>query len=278
MPVDDENVFKVAAKPILSSGWFFGDPQDTEEIRLFHVAHLESSVDRTNEPLKITKSLIVMADHTWVAFINGLPVQHSCSALHDIPDVLTCESFLELVTRLQTYYTCIGNGDSHFVKMCEIKKGKFLSIKKELVAFIHETDLCKVVRHVSCELLVNKEDQRCTVCQAYRARLRAMYSSSCKSNLAANKTNLRFLQTPQHKSRIVSLRKRIKNIKAKNRRLSRLLNEITSTSGITTDALLEQDLVSTIGANKEQMEQLPQDDFRRIFWEQQVYRPSWLKV
>ena len=110
------------------------------------------------------------------------------------------------------------------------------------------------------------------MCQAYRARLRAMYSSSCKSNLAASKTNLRFLQTPQHKSCIVSLRKKIKNIMAKNRRLNRLLNDITSTSGITTDSLLEQDLASIIlCANKDQMDQLPQDDFRRIFWEQQVY-------
>ena len=154
-----------------------------------------------------------MPDHTWLVVINGLPAQYSCSSLHDIPEVLTYDSFVELITRLQASYVCTGNRDAHFITLCESKKGKFLSIKKELLAF---TDY-KTVRHASCE---REKDHRCTICQAYRPNLRAMYSSSQKSNMATSETtNHRFFQTPQHKRRIISLRKAMKNMRAKNQRL-----------------------------------------------------------
>ena len=62
----------------------------------------------------------------------------------------------------------------------------------------------------------------------------------------------------------------MKNMRPKNQRLKKLLDKIMSTSAITADTQLEEDLIKTIGANSDKIDQLPRNDFRRIFWEQQV--------
>jgi hypothetical protein len=213
---------------------------------------------------------VVLADHTWVAFIDGLPVNDTCSALLHIPSVLTHDSFVELFTMLNCGHTCIGNGESKFVSMCEDKKGKFLSLKKEVVAFVHETGSSKVVRHVSCELLVRQKNERCSLCKSYRVRLRAMHSSYSRQKLSNNKTNHRYLTTPQRTTRILDLKKKVKNVMNRNRRLTKLLEDMTSSSGITTDSVLQEDVTRVLTANMNEINQLPQNDFRTIFWKQQV--------
>jgi hypothetical protein len=76
-----------------------------------------------------------------------------------------------------------GNSDSHFVEMCQSKKGQFLSVKKTIVAFLHtRLDGCVTVHHSLCEVLVRVEGKACSACKNYRSRLRAMYSSFIKTH------------------------------------------------------------------------------------------------
>ena len=97
---------------------------DTDKIRLFHVTHQESSVDMPNEPLKITKSLIVMPDHTWLVFVNGLTAQQSCSSLHDIPEVLQAAMFALVIGMLTS---------SHCVR---VKRVNSYQLKKNSLPFL----------------------------------------------------------------------------------------------------------------------------------------------
>ena len=202
--------------------------------------------------------------------MTAIYVPSSCSALSDVPLVVSSvDSFLALKNKLQTYKKCIGNPDDQFVSLCKERNGKFLSLKKEVVAFLDNTDAHVVtVRHSLCEQLVDESSSRCIVCQSYRANLRAMHSRGKKYHGTVNaKTNDRFLQTPQRKARMQSLRSQIKSSDAKIRRLKDQLSKATS---VATDPQLESDLQLAISTNKEQIEGLPIHDFRRIFWEQQV--------
>lgn len=53
---------------------------------------------------------------------------------------------------------CPGNKDDRSVEFCHCKKGKFLSIKKDIFAFPDTSDpLVTTVRHSSCHVLVQKE-------------------------------------------------------------------------------------------------------------------------
>jgi hypothetical protein len=260
--------FESALIPILPPGWFYGKPLEAELIRLFEVSH-QDGMNKTREPFRIRKSLVVFADHTYVALVNGLPIKESCSLLDRFSLISTHELLIELFTVLHSSYTCIGNGESTFVSMCEKRKGKFMSVKRDVIAFVHEADAAKVVRHVSCELLVKEDNQRCSVCHTYRNRLRAMYSRFSKINPLSIKTNHRYLSTPQRTTCISNLKKKVRRMTTRNQRLTRLLNDVTSSNGITTDSQLEQDLATVLSSNMENMKLLPHHHFQRIFWEQQ---------
>lgn len=125
--------------------------------------------------------------------------------------VSSVDSFLVLQNKLQAYNICIGNPDDRFVLLCEQRKGKFLSVTKEVVAFLDDTDAHVTVRHALCQQLVDESSSRCIVCRSYRDRLRAMYSrdQKCHGTVRA-KTNDRFLQTPQRKARLQSLGDQLK--------------------------------------------------------------------
>ena len=240
-----------------------------EELRMCQMSHinLPSHHQAAVQPMTISMSLIIKADHRWLAFVSGLCIPSSCDAVRNIPDLLTVQSFIDLVNKLESYNRCVGNPDSRFVSLCEHRKGKFLDKKKNVVSFLHESP--KTVRHVDCELIV-KKGSRCTVCCNYRSRLRAMCSSFSKSNCDLLNTNHRFLRTPQQKSRILSLRKKCKITKAQNRKLSDKLNKLISSSGVTTDKQLQEDLLLAIDKIEKDTEQLAQNGFQKMFWEQQV--------
>ena len=78
------------------------------------------------KPIAIIKSLIVMADLTWIAFVNGLCINPSCPA-NCILEVLNEDSFLELISLLQASYCCSGNSDAHFITLCKQRNGKFVN-------------------------------------------------------------------------------------------------------------------------------------------------------
>ena len=72
----------------------------------------------------------------------------------------------------------------------------------------------------------------------------------------------------------LKLRKRIKKAIVDNKRLKRKLDNATSESGIVVDSQLENDVLSFISKNNDKANEFAvgaQDEFRKIFWEQQVH-------
>ena len=158
--------------------------------------------------------------------------------------------------------------------MASARKGKFLSVSGEIVALLDESfcvqlngvQYSSTVRHRDCHLLI--EGLICTPCYKFRDTLRSL---SCKSNQLVPRTpslytNIRWLKTPQKTARLMSLRKAIK---MKNRQLKQLrmkLNVIVEKDGVQVDEHLQRDLEKIADVHS----LVEGDDFKRIFWEQQV--------
>ena len=66
------------------------------------------------------------------------------------------------------------------------------------------------------------------------------------------------------------MRKQVKGIIAQNRRLKSQLKVVTEKTGVNTDSLLESDLMAAVDNNQSLIDSLSQNDFQRIFWQQQV--------
>ena len=128
----------------------------------------------------ITFSRYTFRDYSWVVYVHQLVVSSSSSLFIDVPEaeVLSTSTLPQLVDVLVNNSICPGNNDEVMIDLCENRKGKFLTIKKDLVAFLHVFGRTKIVRHVSCSLLVKEEERRCSVCMKYRDQLRAMVSQS----------------------------------------------------------------------------------------------------
>ena len=234
-----------------------------EKVRVFHLKHDNSS---SSVPVAVSKVLIVNNDYTWCCQVNGLTVPHSCSTLSSVPDVVSIEDFSQLLKSIMTNSVCPGNDDGRFVKFCELKNGKLLSVTRTVVAFLNKSDLEVTVRHTSCDIFV-VNGKRCSVCTKYRSRLRSMISSFERSKQPLSKTQS--ICTPQQKIQRKSLRKRIKNLAVQNRQLTSQLHLFTERSGIDTDAHLHNDLMAVVANNQGIIDRLSKNNFQRIFWEQQ---------
>ena len=160
-----------------------------------------------------------------------------------------------------------------------VRKGNFYSPQKELVAYldsgrcIHVNGCTYVstVRHCDCELLVADESVRCKPCQKYRNTLRAVYSNFNKEkSTAATGTNLRYMQSPDKDRRIKALKTALRNKQKRLVRIQGKLKKITEQSGIMIDGKLQNDFKEVIEDHQSNINKLPTDDFKRIFWQQQV--------
>lgn len=216
--------------------------------------------------MSIGKLLIVKDDFSWTCQVNGLCVPASCSAFSSIPAILSLDDFYSLLSIFFNSSVCPGNKDDRFVEFCHCKKGKFLSIKKDVIAFLDTSDpLVTTVRHSSCDVLVQKES-RCSICKSYRTRLRSMLASFRKSKKLLSKTNSRYLNTPQQQQQRQSIRKKVKSLAIQNKRLSDKVKAATEEAGVIVDSELESDLSPVLS----DIDSLPLSDFQRLFWEQQV--------
>ncbi len=122
---------------------------------------------------------------------------HLCTAISEVPCILTLDAFKVLVRTVMGCNVCAGHPDANFVKMAEDRKGKFLSPNKDLVSYLDNCSVKKdgiryhcTVRHAKCELLV--QEFICGECHNYHSNLRAMYSSYTKkrSTVTSNRTNI----------------------------------------------------------------------------------------
>ena len=103
--------------------------------------------------LAVSRALIVHQDLSWNICIHGDRVQPSCcSALSSFPSILTYDAFKQLVSALVECNICCGHPDPEFVNMAKVRKGKFLSINKKVIARLDSYWVCCVAKGSDCSL------------------------------------------------------------------------------------------------------------------------------
>ena len=154
-----------------------------------------------SSPLVVTRSLIVKQDHSWVLNVHGHTVDASkVPFLRTLPVELNSDSATLLLSRLADLNTCAGNPEQKFTALGEAKKnGQFLSVGKEVVAYVDCNACVAVGRHQypstircsRCHLLT--DGIRCPECAAYRKNLLAQHSRAVRrsSSVRSKKTNFR---------------------------------------------------------------------------------------
>ena len=137
-----------------------------------------------DHPPSITRSLTLLSDYTWKVHIHGRPVDTSkCMALGELPQLVTSSAVLSrILLRLDRLTVCVGNPDTHFIKLAASRKGVFINSNNQPAAVldgvfpVHLDGITypETVRCSSCELLV--DGYRCTSCKQYRPTLRSLHS------------------------------------------------------------------------------------------------------
>ena len=126
------------------------------------------------------------------------------------------------------------------------------------------------VRHKQCKILLSSSTM-CPACQLYRNTLQAMASKAkwLSQHLAFGlHCNVRYLRTPQRLAYIKSLQTAIRT---KHRQLQGIkvkLNYLMASDACIT---VDDDLTSDISKVIECTQVLQVDEFKHIFWEQQVF-------
>ena len=172
--------------------WYFNIPPNNSEelLRMFEVeVQCNTEYSGNIQPIHISKSIIINRDYSWVVYVHQLVVSSSSSLFIDVPEVLSTSKLPQLVDVLVNSSICPGNNDEVMIDLCKKRKGNFLTIKKDLVAFLHVFGRTKTVRHVLCSLLVKEEARRCSVCMKYRNQLRAMASQSKLQSIVSSRKN-----------------------------------------------------------------------------------------
>lgn len=249
--------------------WYLSYAKDVE-LRCFEVAR-----QHFHKPMVIVRNLLIKNDLTWQVHIGEHVVSPHCSVLKDFPSTITREEAVSIIHAISVGKICSGNFEDRFIYLARIRKGKFLSPSGKMVAFLDESFCIEVdgkqygstIRHCDCELLIQKP--MCLPCSNFRNTLRSLmfkYNNQSSRPLSVY-TNTRFLRTPQKNTRLVSLRKAIK---MKNRQIKQLrakLSSIVECDGFTVDESLTNDLQKVVDNHSI----LKEDEFKRIFWEQQVW-------
>ena len=191
-----------------------------------------------------------------------------CPTLSIIPEHLTINTFKLLVKLLRSLCICCGNPDKEFVEMCEAKGGKIISPSGSTAAYV---DNQKTVRAQACMLLIEGKRNRCQECIAYRNNIRSIYSNYSKKKEPSTSSNFRYLSSPQKKRRLQLVKQSLRNKTRQLQRLKKKLERLTAKHGVIADDSLQSDLVSVLMKSREEIEKLPMNDFKKVFWEQQVY-------
>ena len=90
------------------------------------------------------------------------------------------------------------------------------------------------------------------------------------SSVLSLHTNIRFLRTPQKIARFEAVRKAIKNKNKQLQRLKMKLSRAVKTDGIFVDDELSSDLQQVVDSKADHEPVFGNDEFKRIFWDQQV--------
>ena len=250
---------------VLPDGWSDHSPNDLKNLLLCRIS---SQACSSSVPLQMTHCVKVERDMSWSLFVYQHHVDITkSSALTSFPFTISSESLTTLLSRLNTLSICIGQPDSHFVKMVSAKKGKVVSQDGQTVAYVDEGN---TVRTTNCELV--SQSSKCQSCKAYRTNLRSMYNRwskqrACDStDSTSSHTNDRYLNTPEKKARLDGLRKRVHAAEEEVKRLKEKLLE----HGEAMEEM-HSDLLTIMKENTDTIRNTyPENSFPRLFWEEQL--------
>ena len=179
---------------------------------------------RMSEQLKVTHSLSINADLSWSLFVNQRRVEATtCGALRTLAGPMSADKLSQLLLTLDRLPLCAGQPDDHFMRMILTKKGKITSSNGEVVAYVDDAHVelngetyTQTIRTFNCEIL--SHSVKCSSCTKYRTTLRSMYHRWSKrqtqkvptmasSSETKKFTNERYMNTPEKRAKIDSLRK-----------------------------------------------------------------------
>ena len=193
------------------------------------------------------------------------------AAINLMPD--SAQRVIELI---DSSNFCIGNSEEKFIELARKRKGKFLSVSGEPIAFLRKVftasgeERCATIRHKDCLLLLLTSEM-CSVCEKYRNTLRAMFYGQKKKFVLQSphpKMNKRFFRTPQRRRHFRSLQKSLCNQNRQLKQLKSRLEKVVEDDSVEVDDAISQDLNLV-------MDDLDNDEyvkgqFKWIFWEQQM--------
>ena len=85
----------------------------------------------------VTHSFVVTQDLSWTLTVHGKEVNpQTCSALSDIPKILSTATLQTLLSVLDKAALCPGHPDQQFLSMLDAKKGQLLSRNGRTVAYV----------------------------------------------------------------------------------------------------------------------------------------------
>ena len=282
---------------VVPSNWIDVSGDDAN-LRLCEIVYQQAG---SSPPLVVARSLVVdSSSRTWRVHIHGHQLDPSLvPTLVTVPSTLNGSSTSLLLQQLNQLKTCAGNPDVRFVTLAESRKnGRFLSSDKAVVAYLDSSACVTVdgqefpvtVRCSMCCLLT--ERVRCSECARYRKVListyhRAIQDLPTKRSVKVNYrfeyfmfamnlctsifAYLRFLKTPE---RLMALRRSRQTIRNRDRRILRMkkrLDELTLDSGVELEPEVQEEITGVIDTHGNTITGLPGSDFRKIFWDQQVY-------
>ncbi len=257
----------------LPTPWNDHSPEDLKNIVVCRVSSSKTV------PLTVTHCVKIMKNLSWSLFVNQHEVDVSkCSALSDFPQKMTVSSFLQLLSDLNKMKNCVGNADCHFVSMLSSKKGKVVSPDESIAAYVDEELGSKTVRTTGCEFV--STNIQCERCSSYRTNLRAMYSRWSKGpsfdgSDTSNHTNERYLNSPQKKMKMTSLKKEAVAAKAAVKRLKEKIMRIQEQQSESVSNGLNSDLTQIMNDNVHVVHKTyPENSFARLFFDEQIKAAS----
>lgn len=225
-----------------------------------------------SQPAKIMHNLIIHSNLTSPHIHKHLGTKDTCSALQPVPVTLTSDSLRKFVIQLDHLHICYGHPDSHFVSMLNAKKGKIISQSGSLAAYV---DHCAPVSlhgksYLTTVRTLLSHSQKCNSRKQYRGILRSIYSRwSKKSFLAGGDTSSRsndcYLNTPEKKAKMHSLRARARTAEKEARKLRDKLKQVLDQQSEPVDSNLNADLLAIMHENtKDFFKKYPEGSFAQL--------------
>ena len=253
-----------------------------------HFCKLYAEQSSSKQPVKITHCLTVESDFTWSLFVFNVKVKKTlCPSLASTPGrLLSSDALNQVIKLVDQLRVCPDQPDSKFIEMCEAKKGVFKNTQGEVVAYMDNqapvifkhTAFSRTVRTMKCKLLTNVD--KCSQCQEYRNSLRKSHSrwvhrSVDEATQSSGKVNIRFLNTPEKKSRIISNKKRAVSAENEVSKQRVQISHLTEKYGERVDDSLHKDVIDTMKDFSKKIEEtFPEGSFAGLFWNEQLKAAS----